>query len=80
VTVANELFTAILASGADLIEMTISTAGPRTRITATGLDPLSVRYSHGPGWPIVAALAHVTGVTPDELGLWAQLPPLETDS
>ncbi|MDX2845231.1 hypothetical protein PV377_41035 [Streptomyces ipomoeae] len=72
--IANELFAAILASGADLIEMTISTAGTRTRITATGPDPLPLRHSHGPGWRIVAGLAHITGITPDETGLWAQMP------
>lgn len=72
--VANELFIAILANGADHIDITISTAGPRTRITATGPDPLPLRHSHGPGWRLVAGLAHTTGVTPDDHGLWAQMP------
>lgn len=75
--VANELFVALLGSGADHIEMTISTAGPRTRIAAAGADPLPLRHSHGPGWRIVAGLAHITGVTPDDLGLWAQMPETE---
>jgi hypothetical protein len=75
--VANELFVAVLANGADLIEMTISTAGTRTRITATGPDPIPLRHSHGPGWPIISALAHITGLTPDETGLWAQMPETE---
>lgn len=71
--VANELFVAILGSGADAIEMAISTAGDRTRITATGPAPLALRHSHGPGWRLVAGLALTTGVTTDTRGLWAQL-------
>jgi hypothetical protein len=78
--IANELFVAILGSGADLIEMTVSTAGTRTRITATGPSPLSTRHTHGPGWRLVAGLAHITGVTPDDHGLWAQMPELEHES
>ncbi|MFC8201266.1 hypothetical protein ACFUTV_38600 [Streptomyces sp. NPDC057298] len=70
---ANELFTAILASGADVIEMTLSTAGPRLRITAQGPEPLSLLHSHGPGWTLVTGLAHSAGLTTDERGLWAQL-------
>lgn len=71
--VAHELFIAVLGSGADLIEVTLSTAGERLRITATGPSPLSLRHSHGPGWNIIAGLARTTGVTTDETGLWAQL-------
>ncbi|MGW3144821.1 hypothetical protein ACWDG1_09100 [Streptomyces sp. NPDC001177] len=71
--VAHELFIALLGSGADIIEITLSTADTRLRITATGPTVLQARHSHGPGWSIVAALAHTTGVTTDEHGLWAQL-------
>ncbi|MEV7389644.1 hypothetical protein [Streptomyces sp. NPDC091215] len=71
--VAHELFIAVLASGADIIEMTLSTAGPRLRITATGPHRLSLRHSHGPGWQIVAGLSRLNGVSTHECGLWAQL-------
>lgn len=70
--IAHELFVAILGSGADTIDITLSTAGRRLRITATGPHPLPLRHSHGPGWPIVAALCSTTGITTDECGLWAQ--------
>lgn len=72
-TVANELFVAVLQSGADIIDVELSTAGTRLRITATGPGRLPVRHSHGPGRRIVAALADITGVTADEHGVWAQL-------
>jgi len=71
--VANELFVAILQSGADTVELTISTAGDRLRITAIGSEPLPLRHSHGPGWRLIAGLAQTTGLTTDERGLWAQL-------
>lgn len=71
--VANELFVGVLGAGPDIVEMTLSAAGNRLRITATGDAPLSLRHSHGPGWRIVAGLSRSTGVTTDELGLWAQL-------
>lgn len=73
VQVANELFVAVLSSGAEVIEMTLSTADQRLRITATGTQRLSLRHSHGPGWSIVSALARTTGVADDDHGLWAQL-------
>lgn len=72
-TVANELFVAILGSGAPAVEMTLSTAGTRIRITALGPDPLDVLDSHGPGWRIVTGLAKSSGLTTDECGLWALL-------
>ncbi len=72
-TVVNELFTAILHSGADQIEVELSTAGSHLKVVATGPHPLPLRHSHGPGWPIVAGLSRTTGVTTDERGLWAQL-------
>ncbi|MFJ9754985.1 hypothetical protein [Streptomyces sp. NPDC101149] len=71
--IADELFVAVLGSGAPAIEMTLSTAGSRIRITARGTDPLPLIYSHGPGWTLVSALAHLAGMTTDEHGLWAQL-------
>jgi hypothetical protein len=71
--VANELFVALLDSGADAIDLVLSPAGDRLRITATGPNPVPVRHSHGPGWRIVAGLSRSTGVTSDEHGLWAQL-------
>jgi hypothetical protein len=71
--IANELFVAILGSGAPAIEMTLSTAGNRIRITAIGPESLPLLYSHGPGWLIVDALSHLSGLTTDECGLWAQL-------
>lgn len=71
--VAHELFVAVLGSGADLIEMTLSTAGSRLRITATGPEPLPARHSHGPGWRIVDGLSRISGVTVDERGLWAEI-------
>lgn len=73
--VAHELFLAVLASGADVVEVTVSTADVRLRITATGPAPLPDRHSHGPGWRIVAGLSRKTGVTTDECGMWAQMEP-----
>jgi hypothetical protein len=73
-TVANELFVAVLASGADTIDVQLSITGDgRLKVTATGTHPLSLRHSHGPGWRIVEAFSRTTGVTTDEHGLWAQL-------
>lgn len=71
--VANELFVALLGSGADAVDLALSTAGDRLRITASGPGPLPLRASHGPGWRIIAGLSRMTGVTTDEHGLWAQL-------
>jgi hypothetical protein len=71
--VADELFLAILASGTDAVEMELSTAGDRLKVTATGHERLSLRHSHGPGWRIIDGLSRINGVTTDEHGLWAQL-------
>ncbi|MFI2714855.1 hypothetical protein ACH5AI_00725 [Streptomyces collinus] len=71
--IADELFVAILGSGAGFIEMTLSTAGKRIRITAQGPEPLPIINSHGPGWMVVSGLSHHAGLTTDECGLWAQL-------
>ncbi|MFF8447860.1 hypothetical protein ACF06Q_09185 [Streptomyces leeuwenhoekii] len=71
--VADELFTAVLSSGAPVIDMTLSTAGTRIRITAQGPDPLPLISSHGPGWALITGLSHHAGLTTDECGLWAQI-------
>jgi hypothetical protein len=71
--IAHELYVAVLSSGAPTVEMTLSTADTRIRITAEGPDPLPLRYSHGPGWAIVTGLSARTGLTTDERGVWAQL-------
>jgi len=71
--VADELFVAILSSGADVVDMKLSTAGDRLQLSATGTNQLPVRHSHGPGWRIIAGLSRTTGVTTDGHGLWAQL-------
>ncbi|MFD5111422.1 hypothetical protein ACFWNG_03755 [Streptomyces sp. NPDC058391] len=75
--VAHELFVAVLGSLStqrpDVIEMTISTAGSRARVTATGCHPLPVLQIHGPGAVIISRLSHSSGVTTDGHGLWAQL-------
>ncbi len=71
--VANELFVAVLGTRPDIVEITLTAAAGRLRITATGAAPLPLRHSHGAGWPIVAGLSRATGVTIDEHGLWAQL-------
>ncbi|WP_393075373.1 hypothetical protein [Streptomyces sp. LN704] len=70
--IANELFVALLRSGTTTVEMAISTAGDRTRITASGHQPLRTQHSHGPGRRIITGLAQSTGLTVDECGLWAQ--------
>lgn len=71
--IANELYVAVLQSGAPVVEMGLWTAGNRIRITADGPDPLPLRSSHGPGWQIVCGLADITGLATDECGVWAQL-------
>lgn len=71
--VANELFVAILGSGANTIDMQLATAAHRLRITAAGPGPLLLRHSHGPGWRIIEGLSRTTGVTTDEHGLWAHM-------
>lgn len=73
--VVNEAFIALLGAGANKIEVTLVGARGRLRVaaTATGLDPLPLRVTNGPGWRIIAGLSRTTGVTTDEQGLWAQL-------
>ncbi|MFG3110517.1 hypothetical protein [Streptomyces tendae] len=71
--IADELFVAVLGSGAPVVEMTLSTAGARIRITAEGPDPLPLINSHGPGWSILTGLCSRAGLTTDERGLWGLL-------
>ncbi|MGW0136222.1 hypothetical protein [Streptomyces sp. NPDC003299] len=71
--VANELFISVLASGSPVIDMTLSTAGQRARITAAGLVELKLHHSHGPGFLIVSGLSTLSGLNTDGQGLWAQL-------
>jgi hypothetical protein len=72
--IAGELIVAVLASRPGRLQMTVSTAGPRVRITAAGDRPLPAHALHGPGRQIIGALASVHGITPDDCGLWAELP------
>ena len=71
--VAEELFLAVLAAHPSLVQMTVSTAGPRRRITARGTWPLAMHSLRGPGQHIIRGLSTAHGVTPDDCGLWAEL-------
>ncbi len=71
--VADELFAAVLGTRPDIVEMTISTAGTRARIIASGLTPLPILQVHGPGAIVIRGLSHSHGITTDCCGLWAQL-------
>lgn len=71
--VAGELFLAVLAGRPSLVQMTVSTAGPRRRITATGTWPLAMRDVRGAGRSIIAALSIAHGLTVDDRGVWAEL-------
>ncbi|QHA04616.1 hypothetical protein GQF42_16125 [Streptomyces broussonetiae] len=71
--VANELFASVMATGTETVEMTLSTAGPRIRVTAAGSVGLSLLHSHGPGFSIVSGLSVTSGVNSDGQGLWAEL-------
>lgn len=74
VLVAHELFVAVLGTKPDTVEMTLSTAGRRTKVTATGPRPMALRHSNGPGSVLVAGLARITGRTTDGRGVCAELP------
>jgi hypothetical protein len=76
--VANELFVSVLATGSPTIAMTLSTAGLRIQVTATGSLRLTPLHSHGPGYLIVSRLTTHYGLTTDGQGLWAQLTPKDT--
>ncbi|MEU0695748.1 hypothetical protein ABZ349_17395 [Streptomyces niveus] len=75
--IANELFIAILGSSParrpGAIEITISTAGRRARISAGGAHTLPMLQPIGPGALIIDRLSQASGVTADGYGLWAQL-------
>ncbi|CAL9458016.1 hypothetical protein SUDANB15_02559 [Streptomyces sp. enrichment culture] len=71
--VANELFVSVLASGAQSVEMTLSTADSRIRIASAGSVELRALHSHGPGFLIVSGLSAQSGLTTDGQGLWALL-------
>ncbi|MFF0446201.1 hypothetical protein ACFYT4_07270 [Streptomyces sp. NPDC004609] len=73
---ANELFIAVLGCydrRPDVIDMTISTADHRARITATGHQPLPILQIHGPGALIISRLSESSGASTDLHSLWAQL-------
>ncbi|MFJ1581798.1 hypothetical protein ACIOC1_00475 [Streptomyces sp. NPDC088197] len=72
--IAGELFIAVLATRPGKVLMTLSTAGARARITASGDRPLPLHSLHGPGRSIIRGLAEHHGTAPDDCGLWAELP------
>ncbi|MFI6084116.1 hypothetical protein ACIBBB_24575 [Streptomyces sp. NPDC051217] len=75
--IANELFVAILGSSParrpNAVEITISTAGRRARISASGAHPLPMLQVHGPGVLIIDRLSQSYGATADGYGVWARL-------
>lgn len=71
--VAGELYLAVLAVHPSLVQMTVSTAGPRRRITAAGSWPLALHGLRGAGQSIIRGLSTAYGLTPDECGVWAEL-------
>jgi hypothetical protein len=70
---AAELFVSVLISRPAAIQMTVSTAGIRTRITASGGKPLPMLSVHGPASEVIRGLALLTGSTPDDCGLWVEI-------
>ncbi|MGW8353059.1 hypothetical protein [Streptomyces wedmorensis] len=71
--VAHELFVGCLAARPDSIEMILSTAGDRIRITARGPEPLTALCSHGPGLAIVRGFSSARGLADDGKALWAEM-------
>jgi len=71
--VGHELFVIVLQGQPAGVEMTLSTAGDRVRITALGDIPLRLHHTHGPGATLASALACRYGVTADARGVWAHL-------
>ena len=72
--VAHEMFLVALACSPDSIEVTLSTAGARVRITVMGPCEIPLKYVYGPGRRIIYALSDgLSGTTNDGHGLWAQL-------
>lgn len=72
--IVGELFVAVLAVHPSKVLMTISTSGPRMRVTAAGDRPLPLHCLQGPGRAILGALASLHGSSPDDCGVWAELP------
>lgn len=71
--VADELFVGVLAANPVVVEVTLSTADVRVRITARGAARPLQRHADDTSRRIVAALSIRTGMTPDTCGLWAEL-------
>lgn len=71
--VTHELFIAVLATSPAAIDLTLSTAGPRVRISATGPAELPLRHAYGPGHAIISGLSTLCGIASDARGLWALL-------
>lgn len=71
--IAHELFVAVMTTGSETVEMTLSTAGTRVRIASAGSVELGLRHSHGPGFRIVNGLSAQSGTNTDGHGLWALL-------
>jgi hypothetical protein len=72
--IVGELFVAVLAVHPSKVLMTISTSGPRMRLTAAGDRTLPLHSLQGPGRSILGALAPLHGSSPDDRGVWAELP------
>lgn len=72
--IVGELYLAVLAVHPAAVQMTLSTAGPRTRIVAGADRPLPLHAIRGAGHSIIAALATAHGTTMDDCGVWAELP------
>lgn len=71
--VADELLVAVLATEPAAVEVTLSTAGDRARITVHGAARPLDWHADEPGGRIVAALSTCSRTTHDARGLWAQL-------
>jgi len=72
--ITGELFLAVLAVHPSKVQVTVSTAGTRSRITASGDRPLPPRSLHGIGRTVIRGLAVRHGTAVDDCGLWAELP------
>jgi hypothetical protein len=71
--VGHELFVIVLQGRSPAVEMTLSTAGGRIRITALGDTSLRLHHTHGPGATLASAFARQYGVDADARGVWAHL-------
>ncbi|NEA57116.1 hypothetical protein G3I60_23950 [Streptomyces sp. SID13666] len=70
---ADELFVAVLATRPAKIQMTLSTAGYRARISASGNVALPLHSVRGAGLSIIRGFSSCHGTTPDDHGLWAEV-------